>query len=109
MRYVEVRAGVVEHVDEDTLATSVVLGDGQGARSAQYSVDDAAQLALAWAITVPRLRCLGFWRPAQVHKAQGGEHDAVIIPLFLSHYSMLSRHLLYTAITRARKLVLRPQ
>ena len=40
-----------------------------------------------------------------VHKAQGSEFPAVVIPLLTQHYMMLQRNLLYTAITRARKLV----
>jgi exodeoxyribonuclease V alpha subunit len=40
-----------------------------------------------------------------VHRSQGGEFPAVVIPLVPQHYMMLQRHLLYTAITRAKKLV----
>jgi superfamily I DNA/RNA helicase len=40
-----------------------------------------------------------------VHKAQGAEFPAVVIPLLTSHAPMLSRTLLYTALTRARQLV----
>jgi exodeoxyribonuclease V alpha subunit len=40
-----------------------------------------------------------------VHKSQGSEYRAVIIPLLTQHYMMLQRNLLYTAITRARSLV----
>jgi exodeoxyribonuclease V alpha subunit len=40
-----------------------------------------------------------------VHKAQGSEFPAVVVPLMTQHYMMLQRNLLYTAITRARKLV----
>jgi len=40
-----------------------------------------------------------------VHKAQGSEYPAVVLPLLTQHYRMLQRNLLYTAITRARKLV----
>ena len=40
-----------------------------------------------------------------IHKAQGSEFPAVIIPLLTQHYMMLQRNLIYTAITRARKLV----
>ena len=39
-----------------------------------------------------------------VHKAQGSEFPAVVLPLVSSHYMMLQRNLLYTAITRARQL-----
>lgn len=50
----------------------------------------ADQLALAYVISV--------------HKAQGSEFPAVVIPIVTQHYTMLQRNLLYTAITRARKL-----
>ena len=40
-----------------------------------------------------------------VHKSQGSEYPAVIIPVLMQHYLLLQRNLIYTAITRARKLV----
>ena len=40
-----------------------------------------------------------------VHKSQGSEYGAVIMPLVLSHYILLQRNLFYTAVTRARKQV----
>ena len=40
-----------------------------------------------------------------VHRAQGGEFPAVVVPLLTQHYPMLQRNLLYTAITRGRRLV----
>jgi exodeoxyribonuclease V alpha subunit len=40
-----------------------------------------------------------------VHKSQGSEYPAVVIPLHTSHYLMLHRSILYTAVTRGKKLV----
>ncbi len=40
-----------------------------------------------------------------VHKSQGSEYPAVVIPVMMQHYVMLRRNLLYTGITRGRKLV----
>jgi len=40
-----------------------------------------------------------------IHKAQGSEFPAVVVPILTSHYMMLQRNLLYTAVTRAQKLV----
>jgi exodeoxyribonuclease V alpha subunit len=59
-------------------------------RAVAYDWSEADQLALAYAVSV--------------HKAQGSEFPAVVIPLVTQHYLMLQRNLLYTAITRARQL-----
>jgi exodeoxyribonuclease V alpha subunit len=56
-----------------------------------YDFSELDQLVLAYAISV--------------HKAQGSEYPAVVIPLLTQHYVMLQRNLLYTAITRGKKLV----
>jgi exodeoxyribonuclease V alpha subunit len=40
-----------------------------------------------------------------VHKSQGSEYPAVIIPVLTQHYLLLQRNLIYTAVTRGRKLV----
>jgi exodeoxyribonuclease V alpha subunit len=40
-----------------------------------------------------------------VHKSQGSEFPAVVLPILTTHYMMLQRNLLYTAVTRARQLV----
>jgi exodeoxyribonuclease V alpha subunit len=59
-------------------------------RKVEYDWSEADQLVLAYAISV--------------HKAQGSEFPAVVIPLVSQHYMMLQRNLLYTAVTRARQL-----
>jgi exodeoxyribonuclease V alpha subunit len=59
-------------------------------RQVEYDWSEADQLILAYAISV--------------HKAQGSEFPAVVLPLVTSHYMMLQRNLLYTAVTRARKI-----
>ena len=41
-----------------------------------------------------------------VHKSQGSEYPAVVIPMMMQHYMMLRRNLLYTGITRGKKLVI---
>jgi exodeoxyribonuclease V alpha subunit len=40
-----------------------------------------------------------------IHKSQGSEYPAVVIPLTTQHYTMLQRNLLYTGVTRGKKLV----
>ena len=59
-------------------------------RSASYDWSEADELTLAYAISV--------------HKAQGSEFPAVVLPMVTQHYMMLQRNLLYTAITRAKTL-----
>ena len=56
-----------------------------------YKSNELDQLTLAYAITV--------------HKSQGSEYSAVIMPITTHHYMMLQRNLLYTAITRGKQLV----
>lgn len=63
-----------------------------GDRIVTYRSKEIDNLILAYASTI--------------HKAQGSEYPVVIIPLFRSHYIMLQRNLLYTAVTRAKKTVI---
>ena len=66
------------------------LGVDYEGRVVSYELSETDQLTLAYAISV--------------HKAQGSEFPAVVIPLVTQHYMMLQRNLLYTAVTRARQL-----
>ncbi len=59
-------------------------------RAVAYEKDELNDLALAYAVSV--------------HKAQGSEYQAVIMPLLTQHFIMLQRNLFYTALTRAKKL-----
>lgn len=59
-------------------------------RRVSYDWSDADQVVLAYSVSV--------------HKAQGSEFPVVVVPLITAHYMMLQRNLLYTAITRARRL-----
>src|SRR5262249_2877064 len=61
------------------------------ARPVVYDFDDLDQLSLAYALTI--------------HKSQGSEYPAVVIPLHTQHFALLQRNLLYTAVTRGKKLV----
>ena len=58
----------------------------------EYSIEELEDLSLAYAISV--------------HKAQGGEFDIVIMPISSKHFVMLKRKLIYTAITRAKKILI---
>ncbi len=62
-----------------------------GTRDVEYAFDEADMLIRAYAITI--------------HKSQGSEFPAVVVPLLNQHFVMLRRNLLYTAMTRARKLL----
>jgi exodeoxyribonuclease V alpha subunit len=61
-------------------------------RTVDYDFSEMDEIALAYAISV--------------HKSQGSEYPAVIVPIVTQHFVMLQRNLLYTAITRATKLVI---
>jgi len=61
-------------------------------RIIEYDLSEFDEITLAYAITV--------------HKSQGSEYPCVILPLSLTHYIMLQRNLLYTAVTRAAKTII---
>ena len=60
-------------------------------REVTYDYTDLDQISLAYATSI--------------HKSQGSEYPAVIIPITMQSYMMLRRNLIYTAITRGKKLV----
>lgn len=80
--------GTVEAIDQAEQEVLLRLDDG---REVRYPYASLFALTHAYAISV--------------HKAQGAEFPAVVIPLVTSHAPMLGRTLLYTALTRARQLV----
>jgi exodeoxyribonuclease V alpha subunit len=63
-----------------------------GERYVKYEFEQSMDLKLAYAITI--------------HKSQGSEFPVVVIPVSMSHYIMLQRNLMYTALTRAKKLAI---
>ncbi len=80
--------GVISKINKDNQEL-IVNFEGRGVI---YKFDELEELMLAYAITI--------------HKSQGSEYNSVIIPLMMQHYPMLQRNLIYTAITRAKKLVI---
>ncbi|WP_300463975.1 AAA family ATPase [Desulfobacula sp.] len=81
--------GVIRDIDTMALTCTVVFYPDN--RRVHYKQTDIMELDLAYAITI--------------HKSQGSEFEIVIIPVLTQHYKMLFRNLIYTGITRAKKLV----
>ncbi|MEA3280518.1 MAG: ATP-binding domain-containing protein, partial [Thermodesulfobacteriota bacterium] len=80
--------GTISSIDASKRRLSV---DYYG-RIVKYDFAELEELSLAYAITV--------------HKSQGSEYPAVIVPIMTQHFALLQRNLLYTAITRGKKLVI---
>ncbi len=81
--------GDVGYVREIRPNTVIINFDG---RYAKYPLDHLEELELSYAMTI--------------HRAQGSEYDTVIIPLLAAHRVLLTRNLLYTAVTRAKGKVI---
>jgi len=79
--------GVVSRIDMEESELTVDF-DGRGVI---YGFTELDELVLAYATTI--------------HKSQGSEYPAVVIPLTTQHYVMLQRNLLYTGVTRGKRLV----
>ena len=80
--------GVIRGIESTVGELEVVFDDG---RYVTYSKSELEQLELAYALTV--------------HKAQGSEYPAIIMPMYNVPRMLLNRKLLYTAVTRAKKCV----
>ena len=80
--------GYVEAIDVDEGEMSINF-DG---RSVSYLFGELDQVVLAYATTI--------------HKSQGSEYPVVVIPVMTQHYAMLQRNLLYTGVTRGKRLVI---
>jgi exodeoxyribonuclease V alpha subunit len=79
--------GRITRIDQENQEV-IISFDG---KDVPYEYPDLDEIVLAYAVSV--------------HKSQGSEYPAVIIPLLTQHYVMLQRNLIYTAVTRGRKLV----
>ncbi|MBU4263944.1 MAG: AAA family ATPase [Proteobacteria bacterium] len=80
--------GTIKEIDNEEL--TCVISFFPDNREVLYQKDNIVELDLAYAITI--------------HKSQGSEFEAVIIPVLTQHFKMLFRNLIYTGLTRARKL-----
>jgi exodeoxyribonuclease V alpha subunit len=79
--------GRIMEIDEEEALLKV---DYDG-RTVEYEFGELDEVSLAYATSI--------------HKSQGSEYPAVVIPLAMQHYTLLERNLIYTAVTRGKKLV----
>lgn len=81
--------GDIGYISEIDVATRLIIVDFDG-NLVPYKSADMEELRLAYALTI--------------HKSQGSEFPVVLMPLAMEHWTMLKRNLVYTGVTRARKL-----
>lgn len=86
----EVFNGDIGRITKVDLEEQILRVDFDGS-AVTYDFDELDELSLAYALTI--------------HKSQGSEYPAVVIPLHTQHFLLLRRNLIYTAITRGKKLV----
>jgi exodeoxyribonuclease V alpha subunit len=79
--------GRITKIDEDDQEVTIVFDD----REVVYDFTDLDEVVLAYAVSI--------------HKSQGSQYPVVVIPVHTQHYVLLQRNLIYTGITRGRKLV----
>jgi exodeoxyribonuclease V alpha subunit len=79
--------GRISWVDTENQEVTIIFDD----RDVVYDYPDLDEVTLAYAVSV--------------HKSQGSEYPAVIIPILTQHYVLLQRNLIYTAVTRGKNLV----
>lgn len=82
--------GRVARVDPENRVLYVCFPDGDGDRMVQYTEENLDQLTLAYAVSV--------------HKSQGSEYPCILMPITWVMPALMSRNLLYTALTRAKRL-----
>ncbi|MDR1907575.1 MAG: ATP-dependent RecD-like DNA helicase [Holosporales bacterium] len=80
--------GFIERIDTENQMAIVRIDD----RIVRYEHNELDELTLSYAVSI--------------HKSQGSEYPVVVIPIFRLHYMMLQRNLVYTGITRGKKLVI---
>ncbi|MBL3284474.1 RecD superfamily protein [Rickettsiales endosymbiont of Paramecium tredecaurelia] len=79
--------GFIQLIDQNNHTISIEFDE----RIVNYEYSELDQLTLAYAVTI--------------HKSQGSEYPVVIIPMVMQHYVMLQKNLLYTGVTRGKKMV----
>jgi exodeoxyribonuclease V alpha subunit len=83
--------GKITGIDNEELKIFVQFPMGSETKSVTFEKEALSEIDLAYAITI--------------HKSQGSEFEAVIIPITTQHFNMLFRNLIYTGLTRGKKLV----
>ncbi|MGQ9779232.1 MAG: SF1B family DNA helicase RecD2 [Bacillota bacterium] len=83
--------GRIRLIDREEGQVHVAFPDVGGERLVVYEREELDELAVSYAISV--------------HKSQGSEYPVVVLPITTQHYMMLQRNLLYTAVTRAKRMV----
>lgn len=78
--------GTISAITTSSKELAINFGD----RVVPYEFSELNEIVLAYAVSI--------------HKSQGSEYPAVIIPLFMQHFTLLQRNLVYTAVTRAKKM-----
>ncbi|MEM6789922.1 MAG: ATP-dependent RecD-like DNA helicase [Myxococcota bacterium] len=86
----EVFNGDIGQIDGVDVSDETLTVDFDG-KSVTYGANDLDELTLAYATSI--------------HKSQGSEYPAVVLPILTQHFVMLSRNLLYTGVTRGKRLV----
>ena len=84
--------GRISSIDNQNMTLEITYSSSLTTRNIHYEKQDILDLDLAYAITI--------------HKSQGSEFDVVIIPIVLQHFNMLYQNLIYTALTRAKKMAI---
>lgn len=79
--------GIISAIDQGARELSVMFDE----RTVTYEQQELDELVLAYAVTI--------------HKSQGSEYPVVVMPVMMSHFIMLERNLIYTGVTRAKKLM----
>lgn len=82
--------GRIRELDPEDKRMLIAFQEAEGERIVEYEEEEFDQLVLSYAISV--------------HKSQGNEYPVIIMPVTTQHYLMLQRNLLYTAVTRAKKM-----
>lgn len=83
--------GIISEIDLEEGLLTVTFRDAAVDRPVAYDFSELDELTLSYAISV--------------HKSQGSEYPVIVMPVITQHYLLLQRNLLYTGITRAKKLV----